>query len=324
MRGCKPWLAASITAFVQLTAQAAEVVVPANLAGSGGTAMAVPEDNASITANPGLLGLEDRYDLHGQIAYGPDGLVRWAASAADARTSKWLDLGFHYSGSKGNPPPVNQELPGWSVVGEEVTNRQQFHQFALAAGGGVLDHRLAFGLGGTLVIYDHEHLGGGSMADLDAGIGIRAAEWLDFGLAGRNLIPLESDDTNLPATERSLVDRGSLLPMTFGVGANLHGKPGALLADGEWRPTEENLPIVVAAGGELPLGAMPRLRAGWRYEGPAEQHQVTAGLGAIDQAGSFDVAARVPVGAGQPTFDGLSFLLSVTLHAPTADDPTGF
>lgn len=76
MRGCKPWLAASITAFVHVTAGAAEVVVPANLAASGGVAVAVPDDNASLTANPGLLGLNDRYDLHGQVGYGPDGLIR--------------------------------------------------------------------------------------------------------------------------------------------------------------------------------------------------------------------------------------------------------
>ena len=310
MQRCKPVFVAGFLAFFHAPSQAAEGVVAANLGAMGGAAAAASEDNAAITVNPGLLALHERYDLHGHFQYGPSAVSQWGASVVDSRTSKWLTLGFYYAGDRGNPPIRTEDLPGWTLPGETPTNLRRHHNLTMGAATHAFQRRLSFGLSGTWAIFNHDLQGSGSTGNMDAGIGARPTDWLDLGVAGRNLVP---------------VDDIGVLPMTFVGGARVHGRPGALLADVEWREeVTRNSPITVAAGGEVLIREAACVRAGWRLDGPLNEHRLTTGVAATGPAGSLDLAFELPVAPQGPTIDGLSFIVSVHLAAPKAEDPVGF
>ncbi len=309
MTRCKPILPAVFLAFSHVPAHAAEGVVGANLAAMGGAAAANPDDNAPITVNPGAIALKERYDLHGHFRYGPDQLNQWGFSAVDGRTSNWLTLGLYYAGDRANPPLTPADLPGWTLPGEDPDNIKRHHDFTLAFAGHGWDRRLSAGFSGTFAIYNHDRHGAGSTGNVDVGVAARPVDGFTIGVAGRNLIPVN--------------DLGEL-PLTVVGGMRVHGEAGALSADVDWRDIKADFPLTFAGGGELPIGEIPRLRAGYRYEGPIEQHRLTGGFGLVGASGSIDIGVQVPVGAGQPTLSGLAGLISIHLAAPKGDDPVGF
>ena len=199
MQRCKPVFIAGFMAFFHAPAHAAEGVVAANQAAMGGAAAAASEDNSAITVNPGLLSLHERYDLHGHFQYGPSAVSRWGASVVDSRTSKWLTMGFYYAGDRGNPPIATADLPGWTLPGETPTNFLRHHNLTLGAATHGFDRRLGVGLSGTWAIFNHDLQGRGSTGNVDVGVGTRPTEWLDVGVAGRNLVPID-DIGVLPMT----------------------------------------------------------------------------------------------------------------------------
>lgn len=301
---------AAFTAFFGAPAQAAEGVVAANLGAMGGAAAGHSEDNAAVTVNPGLIALHERYDLHGHFQYGPDAVSRWGASVVDSRTSKTITAGFYYAGDRGNPPIATDDLPGWTIPGETPSNLRRHHNLTLALGTHGFDRRLAVGLSGTWAIFNHDLQGAGSTGNIDVGMGTRPTDWIDVGVAGRNLVPVN--------------DIG-VLPLTVVGGTRIHGTPGALLADVEWREdVERNSPITVSAGGEVLVRESAAIRAGWRLDGPQGEHRLTSGLAATGPGGSLDLAVDLPVAPGAPTLQGMAFLVSVHLAAPKVDDPVDF
>ncbi len=305
-----PFPAVAFLAFFPPAARGAEAVVAANLAAMGGAAVAASEDNAAVTANPGVMPLYARYDLHGHYQYGPDRVSRWGASAVDSRTSKWLTGGVFYAGDVGNPPIAPRDLPGWTIPGQVPSNRRRNHDITAAFAVDALDRRVGVGLSATLALYDHDLGGSGSTGNFDAGIGARPTPWLDLGVAGRNLAPID--------------DLG-LLPTTVAAGARVHGRRGAVLADVSWRDERgPGGPWVVAAGGELPVGEAPVLRAGYRYEGLRGAHKLTAGVGIDGEGGQVALGAQIPVGPGEPTFAGTALGVSIHLAAPSVDRPPEF
>lgn len=309
MQRRKPILVAGFLAFFAPASQGAEAVVGADLAAQGGAAAAASDRNAAITVNPGLIALHDRYDINGQFRYGPDALTQWAVGAVDTRTSRWLSLGLMYVGDRSEPALRTSELPGWTTPGDTPPNVRRHHDFTLAGAVQGWDRRFAVGLSGTFSIYNHDRHGAGSTGNIDAGIGARPTDWLDLGVAGRNLVPVN--------------DVGDLVLTVVG-GARVHGDPGSILAEVEWRETDLGSPLTFAGGGELPLGETARLRLGHRYEGPTERHKVTGGLGLGNDSGSVDFGVQVPVGADLDVLGGTAFLISVNLAAPRVDEPVGW
>ncbi|MBW1877795.1 MAG: hypothetical protein JRI25_18180, partial [Deltaproteobacteria bacterium] len=201
MCGSKPRLTAIIAGFLALvpTARAGDEIYGANVEASGRAVAGHPADNASITVNPGLLGLTERYDLHGHVGLGPDGALEWAVSAMDSRTSS-LAFGFAWRRTLAEPELTLDEMPGWRVPGEPIPNRKRTHELTAAFAypvSGAGEMRFSFGINGTLRIHNDDRQGHYLSGNADAGLGVRVDERWSMGLVGYNLLPL-NDQPDLP------------------------------------------------------------------------------------------------------------------------------
>ena len=271
-----------------------DVVQGAHTAAMGGVGVAAPHDNAGITLNPGLIGLVERYDFHAHLRFGPTGDIQWAATALDARTSKSFGAGFAYSGDRFDPPLLQNQLPGWSLPGEQLENRRREDDFTLAFGVPVLGRRLSFGTSVLFSRFNHDRDGSGSTADLHAGVGFRPFDGLTLGLGVRNFVPVESTQ-----------DR----PLSWVAGARLEspadrdtGVRRVALEANLWSSTDPFAAraLSIAAGAAVAPSDALRVRAGVFRDGPLQRTRLTMGLGlATRRGGGLDYAMLLPI-AGQP------------------------
>lgn len=272
-----------ILLLVGATALGADVVQGANTAAMGGVGVAAPQDNAAITLNPGLIGLVERYDFHAHVRFGPTGDLQWAATALDSRTSEKFGAGFAYSGDRFDPPLRQNDLPGWSLPGEELGNRRRENDFTLAFGVPVLDRRLSLGLGALLSQFNHDRDGQGSTADLHAGIGFRPVDWLTLGVGVRNFAPINS-----------VQDR----PLSWVAGGRVEAADKVALEANLWSSTDPlaDSAISIAAGVEVAPSDAARFRVGVFRDGPISRTRVTAGFGLVtSRGGGLDYALLIPV-----------------------------
>lgn len=287
-------------------ALAADVVQGANTAAMGGVGVAAPSDNAAITLNPGLIGLVERFDFHAHFRLGPTGDLQWAATAIDSRTSERFGAGFAYSGDRYDPPLTNNELPGWSLPGEELANRRRQDDFTLGLGVPLLGRRLSLGASVLFSRFNHDRDGKGSTADVHVGIGVRPVEWLTVGAGIRNLAPIPSPQ-----------DR----PLSWVAGARLEATRAAIEGN-VWSSTDPLAPSSwsIAAGGEVSPTVGTRVRLGMFRDGPLQRTRLTAGFGLVsERGGGLDYALMVPV-AGQELRPGtLVHQIAVRFSAPDED-----
>lgn len=280
------------------TAAALDQVEGAESTAAGSATVATPAVNGAITGNPGIVALDERYTFTGGFGYGERGL-HWSFGAVDAKTSP-IGLGVVYSGDRYEPALRVEELPGWQVPGQGVTNRKRYHDVAVALGIPMADRRVSIGLGGALSFYDHDRQGKGVSGNLTAGMGFRPDEHVQIGLVGRNLLPVES-----PGRELELM--GGLWVGSLGV-AGLSAEGGVQL-DGA-------SPLLLAAGGEVWAGEGAAIRGGWRLEDAV--HHGTLGFGVGPPLTSLDLALQVPFDTlAKPA--GWTFLLSVRFQGPDVD-----
>ena len=314
MNCCKPIVASLFLAFVHGAAAAASPVLDAAQAGMGGTAAAASLENAAMTTNPSLIGLHRRYDFSGHARFGYDAATEWGVSAVDGRTSNWITMGLLYRGYKAHPTLTTSDLPGWSIPGATPSNIKRRHDVILALAGHVFQDRLAFGLSGTVLFYDHDRQGQGSTGNMDAGLSAHATRFLVLGVAGRNLLPVEGSGD---------------LPMSGVAGFRLYGDPGTIRADLEWQDLNQDpwyssgknaSPWTGAVGLERRFGNVTALRGGYRWSGPdGNMHRVTTGLGLMGPEGSIEFGAMIPVGPNEPTLRSTAVLMTINLQAPDMD-----
>jgi hypothetical protein len=285
MYGRKPRLIAMIAGFLALapSARGGDEIYGANVEASGRAVAGNPADNASITVNPGLLGLSERYDLHGHVGLGPDGALEWAVSAMDSRTSA-LAFGIAWRRTLAEPELTLEEMPGWRVPGEPIPNRKRAHELTAAFAYPFLgkgDMRYSFGINGTLRFHDDDRRGRHLSGNADVGLGVRFDERWSVGLAGSNLIPLK-DQPDLPAgiLAGARFEEPSVAAWSLDAGLQFQD------ADG--------LPLVLRTGGELLIGTT-RPRIGYRFEGPTREHWGTVGVGADSEAGSVEYSLSIPL-----------------------------
>lgn len=275
-------------------AHAAPDLVGADRVAMGSASLAAHDNNAAITTNPGLLALTDRYDFSAQLGIGPG--MHWGATAMDGRTAENVAMGFTYAGDRYEPALAVDELPGWTVPGDDIPNMKREHDFALALSGALAEDRVAFGVGGHLAVYDNDRNGKGTTGNVDVGVGLRPTDFLTVGVAGNNLVPLDV-----------LGDR----PMRVGTGVMLHGAPAAIEVDGGWVASDEGAPFFLDAGTELRPGAA-RLRVGGRYDGPTATPAVTGGVGIAGEGGALEYGIEVPLGGAGP----IAHVFGVRFGAP--------
>lgn len=281
------------------TAFALDQVEGGDTAGAGSAGVAVPGSNAAITANPGLLGLEERYTFAGAFGYGERGL-HWNFGAMDAKTAA-VGFGVVYSGDRYNPPLTADELPGWNVPGAEVPNRKRNHDVAIGLGIPMADRKLGLGINGSLSFFNHDRQGKGVTGNLGAGFGWRPDPHVSIGLAGRNLLPIDSPGRELELLGGFWLGERGVGGFTAEGGAQLDGGSVLLLAE----------------GGEVWAGKSAAIRGGWRLEDAV--HRATVGFGAGSADTSLDLAAQVPLNALSKPGEW-TFLLSIRFEGPDIED----
>lgn len=266
----------------------------------GSTAVANPWANAGIAANPSLLAVEERYDFGVAGSYGGHGF-HWNITAADSRTSA-VGFGLSYSGDRYSPALATHELPGWSVEGQELTNRKRNQDVGAGLSIPFLQRRLALGFGGSLTFYNHDRQGKGIAGNATAGLSVKPVDGVVIGVSGRNLLPVVDPDEGRP------------LEVLGGVWL---GEPsiGSLSLEGGIRPERDAL-LVLGAGAEARLGDGAAVRGGWRLEDA--QHNLTLGAGAGTREAGIDVGIAVPAPSLLKPVDW-TLQLSVRFQGPDPD-----
>ncbi|NCG17620.1 MAG: hypothetical protein GWP91_01210 [Rhodobacterales bacterium] len=306
MPPCKSIYGSVFLAFVAASAHAADPSYSADLLGQGQAGIAASANNLALLSNPGLVALDERYEFGVSGQLGGYGATQIAVSAVDAKTAKNLALGVSYIGDKSEVEPTVNLLPGWLIPGETIANIRREHNFALILGTNALNNAVSFGLGGAFSLYAHDLEGRGMTGNLDAGMGAHLTRWLILGATGRNLIP---------------IDNAGAMPLTGGMGLKFHSDRTSLLMDGSWQD-EAKVPWIAGGGIEQAVGEYPKVRLGYRYDGPTRRQDLTGGFGVRSPEGGFDLGIAVPVDGRTDIFNGVIWSASLTFEAPDLGDPS--
>ncbi|HMV66332.1 MAG TPA: hypothetical protein PKA64_05740 [Myxococcota bacterium] len=272
----------------------------ANVAGMGGSSVADPTDLTAIRTNPAAVGLTERYDIQALFGVSNGRDLRWGIAAGDSRTNDRVSFGLAYMGGLTRPPFLPEELPPFAVTGEEPENKKQRHDIELSLSVPLLDRRLAFGLGGNLLIYNQTWNGKGVTGNLAAGVAARPIDELSLGIGFRDLLPI-AEQPDRPAT-MNVGARGGVEDIVVA-----SGELGYRLEKGEGSPLTGRLGVQ----GTIDF---VQARAGWTWDGPLQTHLVTWGIGASADAGSIDYAMQIPVNQPGLRFADLIHTLTITLR----------
>ena len=254
----------------------------ANSLSMGWTAVANPYDNASITVNPAMLSLEERYDLLAGASYGPHPYLGWNATLADSKTSEWVALGVSYQRQYANPELTVADLPGWVPDSYVPSNERLAHDVTLAVASAVLDRKISLGVNGTFVSYEHDRHGNGVTGNIDVGLGFRPLKLLTIGFVGRNILPIEKQSGRLASFSSGiwLAD-----PEVGALGFEIERK---------LEPVSNYRPYRIGAGLESAVGTA-RVRTGYRWDATASTHWMTGGIGASNELGGVEYGIAVPL-----------------------------
>lgn len=286
--------------FLLTAALGADRVEESDTLAMGSTGVAAPHANSMITANPGGIGLADRYTFSLGGSYGGRGL-HYNIGAIDTKTSP-VAFGLIYSGDQYHPSFQDHELPGYAVQGQELSNRKRTHDFSAALAIPLLDHRFSVGLGGSFSYFNNDRQGKGVTGNVHLGLAFKPHQAVNVGLSARNLLPV-----NDPALTR---------PLEFLGGVYVGDRDlGGIAIEGGARP-EFAKPVVLAAGGEL-LPDKAAVRAGWRYESGI--HNLTVGAGGGNDDARVDLGLLVPVPSIIKPIDW-TIQLSVRFRGPNTEE----
>jgi hypothetical protein len=279
------------------------------IAGMGGSSVAEPHDNGGLRTNPATAGLTERYDVQAVFRVGPWPGIYWSASAIDARTNDFVSFGLAYDGQLTTLPFLPDELPGFAPTGEAPVNRKQLHDITFVLAAPLLKRRLSLGVNGTLTIFDNDWNGKGTTGNLDLGIAARPIEQLSIGFAARDILPVPEQ-----------FDRPALFALALRGGVD-DLFVGSVEADYRLEHAQ-TLPWSVRAGVEGAIKVV-KLRAGWNWDGDADLHRVTWGLGMFAKSGSIDYAMQIPVNDKAMVFGDVMHTLSLTIKtkAFSRDEP---
>ena len=111
--------AAFLAALSASPALAGDDFYTARAEGLGRATLADPYGNTTLSTNPGMMGILERYYFHGAYRIGPTSDMEWSFSALDARTAP-VAFGIAYRGTFEKPPITLDEMPGFIVPGEEI------------------------------------------------------------------------------------------------------------------------------------------------------------------------------------------------------------
>lgn len=268
-------------------ARGAEVFAPEQ-AGMGGAGVA--RTDSSGFRNAAAMMLEPGFYSFTEVDWGHGWGVGEAVREVRLDGSVGASMGYHRSQS--NLPPSPGEMPGWIEPGVELLNPKVTHGLYGAGGIRMLQGNLAAG-GSVRYLRRNSELGG-EEADfnLDVSAAGRLAEGVVLAASGRHLIP-EGD-----------------APMRMELGLYWSALPNFLLAlDGGLEDGE----ALAAAGVDLGLAEVLRVRGGYRFQG--EEQRLGLGLGLLGEGTRLDYAVEIATAGAE---DGvLSHRIALFVAVPS-------
>ncbi|MCP4806127.1 MAG: hypothetical protein GY913_05015 [Proteobacteria bacterium] len=255
---------------------------------------------AAGSANPGDIGVIRRgpaamlltQGYTSQVDFGFGQGPRLMTSIKDTRTSD-LGLGVMVTHHWYSRDPDDNEMPGWTLPGEEITDTSRDGSYRISLGYGFLPQTVMTDLGKSEV---RRFAVGASVAyerwtgDLH---GLRTGWALDVGVAGRPTRTLA-----LSATARDLLTPWGLRDPSVDLG--IWYSPRSYLGlgiDGAYDPNVDELPLVTHGGGEVTVREVMVVRAGYGLEG--ERQYLAGGIGfkaettaRLDYAIRYDTVGR--------------------------------
>ena len=306
-------LPALLAAVLSWGAQAADLSL-ADSDGSGGASAGDPRATGILLESPATLMLERRYDAQAGARLGGKDDLTWQVEARDSRTGP-VSLSLAYVHRSANPPPSDEDLPGWRLPDEDLENPITETTLAVDLGGGLLDNRL--GLAASAVRYTRETAFTDLSTTYDGGLGVsgRPIEPLTLALGAVNLLDLfQKGDTFHPLTA------------TFGAGARSDVASVNAQIQANLHDVADAVPLAWRVGGEVDLidGKMP-LRLGVRHELGIPTTYLCAGIGAATPTATLDYAIVHDLGrdggASDVTGARTWHSVSVRVLIPVEDEP---
>lgn len=237
----------------------AQIAETARGIGMGGALRGDPVGNSAIIANPAGMARSYLYSAQGQYVRTGSKLNAAGASIVDSKTKPALATGlaYHYQ---------------WS--GEDGVSNDG-HDVRLAFAHPFKPQVFHFGIGMRYLHLDRKV---GEVSDelreftLDAGFLFSPTPAVHIGVVGHNLI--KTDDLAAPRQAGGgIAFTGQYVTLDFDGVADFDSDP-----DGA-KP-------ILAVGGEMVLGQVIPVRAGYTYNGVTEENFVSGGVGFIDTARS--------------------------------------
>lgn len=272
---------ACFTALLLPAAARADDWVGARGAGRGGTGLADASDVGAAATNVATLSLGERYDLSAGGVAGPDSTWMGRIAAVDSRTSI-VTLGATYSYRSDDVAPPSSALPGWSILGQQVTNLTSHQGVTLGLAYPFLSRRMAVGLTGRFDWRASEQEGDAEAFNFGASLAARPWDPLTLALSVQNVLDLGYPDT------RRLVDLG----VRWELGKYLAFE-GQLRTEWMGDPFAESL--AEHLGVDVGVTSWLHLGAGWQHEDG--DHRVGGGLSLVSEKAELDYSLTGEIGA---------------------------
>mgnify|MGYP001189819312 CR=1 FL=1 len=251
--------------------------------GMGHANRANPFDGGSVYSAPAMVWIDGRFDISGGGRFGSDENRLFQVSAHDAQTSPF-GMGVQWYRLTKDETPDSEELPGWRKENQTFGNEVVSSVLAATIGGGGVHHLFGAALGlryftrsSSLAVKENSF----NIAPSIAGF---VQDQLYVSLTVENAIPLGFADA----------------PLSVGTGSRWQPTEQFALAFDtltDFSSVEGEVRISEMAGAEYRIQGIVPVRIGWKFDGVAENHVATAGIGAANEDVSFNYGATMELGA---------------------------
>lgn len=252
----------------------------ARATGRAGAFRADPTDAAGAPENLAALATAPRYDVYAGASLGADDHFGLRAGAIDTRTSA-VSLAAGYHRITDDVPPEGDELPGWSVAGEELDDPTRHEGAHLGLAVPLLQRRLAIGAVARYDWRESDLSGKDTAFNIGANVAARPWEPLVVAVGARDLLDSGYADTGRSADLAVRWEPGPFV--SFSADGVLPLSGDISMARAGWH-----------AGADASLVEWLALRGG--YARDAGANEIGVGAGVVSEKVTLDYGVRVVLG----------------------------
>lgn len=252
----------------------------ARAASRGGAALADSTDVGAAGQNVATFALDPQYDMAAGGISGPDDTWLGRVAAGDSRTSL-VSLTATYSYRVDDVDPPAAALPGWTVLGDALTNSTSHQGLSLGLAYPFLERKVAIGVTGRYDWRQSEQEGKDDAFNFGVSAAARPWKPLTIGVGVHNALDLGYADTVRTVDFGVRWEPGEFL-----------GISGELTTEWMGNPFEESL--AEHLGVDFGFTEWLRLSAGWQHQDGA--HKVGGGLALVSEKAELDYSLVGEVG----------------------------